>query len=148
MKILGIDPGLKETGFGIIDENRNLISRGIIKGKNFLEQIKKFEKVINKDKIDFVFLEDVFSYKNPRMSLKLGEIRGALIYFFESKGIKVINLQSSKIKRILTGNGRAKKEQIKFMVKSFLRIKENISEHESDALACAIAGLFLQKNVF
>ena len=148
MKILGIDPGLKETGFGIIDENRNLISKGIIKGKNFLEQIRKFKKITNKDKIDFVFLEDVFSYKNPKMSLKLGEIRGALIYFFESKGIKVINLQSSKIKRILTGNGRAKKEQVKFMVKSFLKIKEDISEHESDALACAIAGLFIKKDVF
>lgn len=150
MKILGIDPGLKETGYGIIDENYKLIDFGTIKGENFFEQLKKFEKIIKNKKINVAFIEDVFSYKNPRLSLKLGEVRGAFIYLFKSKKIKVLSLTSSEIKRILTGNGRASKKQIQFMVSSFLSLRGKISNHAADALACAIAGFLNlnKKNVF
>ncbi len=147
LKILGIDPGLKETGYGIIDENYKLIDFGIIKGKDFFEQIKKFEKIIGNKKIDFAFIEDVFSYKNPRLSLKLGEVRGAFIYLLKKRKIKVLSLTNSEIKRILTGNGRASKRQVQFMVSSFLSLRKNIPEHVSDALACAIAGFLNKENV-
>lgn len=150
MKILGIDPGLKETGYGIIDENHKLIDFGVIKGKDFFEQLKKFERIIINKKINFAFIEDAFFYKNPKLSLKLGEVRGAFIYFLKLKKIKVLSLTSSEIKRILTGNGRASKKQIAFMVSSFLSLRKNIPHHVSDALACAIAGFLNlnKKNVF
>ncbi len=147
MKILGIDPGLKETGYGIIDENYKLIDFGIIKGKDFFEQLKKFEKIIKNKKINYAFIEDVFSYKNPKLSLKLGEVRGAFIYLLKSRKIKILSLTNSEIKRIITGNGRASKKQLEFMVSSFLSLRKKIPNHISDALACAIAGFLKKKNV-
>lgn len=146
MNILGLDPGLKETGYGIIDNERKVIEFGVIKGKNPFEQAKKFEKILLNHKPDFAFIEDAFFHKNPKMSLKLGEVRGVFIYILESKGVKVFNIPTSKVKKALTGNGRASKKQVYFMVSHFLSFNLPDSTHIADALACALAGLF--SNVF
>ncbi len=146
MNILGIDPGLKETGYGIIDENKRVLDFGVIKGKNPFSQTKKFQSIILKHRLDFAFVEDAFFYKNPRISLKLGEVRGAFIYLLESRGIKVISMPTSRVKKALTGNGKASKKQVHFMVSNFLSFDLPDSSHIADALACALAGLF--SNVF
>lgn len=142
MKILGLDPGLKETGYGIIDEERKVFDFGVIRGKKPFHQAVKFEKVISKYKPEFAFIEDVFFSRNPRTSLKLGEIRGFFIYILESKGIKVFSIPTARIKKSITGNGRASKRQVRFMVSQLLSIELPNSSHIADALACALAGLF------
>lgn len=142
MKILGLDPGLKETGYGIIDDKRKVLDFGIIKGKTFFHQVEKFKEIISKYQPNFAFVEDAFFFRNPQISLKLGEIRGALIYMLESNGVKVFNLPTAKVKKSLTGNGRASKKQVHFMVSHLLSIELPESSHIADALACALAGLF------
>ena len=149
MRILGIDPGLTKTGFGIIDinnENLKLVDYGIIKPKNkdklekrLLTIFEDILEIINKYNPTIICIEEVFYGKNFKSALLLGQARGAAMVSAAAKNLNIFEYSAKKIKQSVTGNGNANKEQVKFMVNSILNIKNsNIPLDASDALAIAL----------
>ena len=149
MRILGIDPGLTKTGFGIIDinnKNLNLVECGIIRPrikdkleKRLLTIFEDISEIISRYKPTIICIEEVFYGKNFKSALLLGQARGSAMVSAASKNINIFEYSAKKIKLSITGNGNAKKEQVRFMVTSILNIKnKDISLDASDALAIAL----------
>ena len=149
MKILGVDPGLTRTGFGIIDvhsESLKLIDYGIIKPKSsdklerrLLTIFNDMSSIIKKYSPTVISIEDVFYGKNVKSALLLGQARGAAMLSAASSKITIFEYSAKKIKQSVTGNGNANKDQVKFMVASILNIKNlDIPLDASDALAIAL----------
>jgi len=146
MKILGIDPGTIRCGYAIIETTPKLrlIDAGFIKitEKNLQYQLSQLIEGIDlifKEKIDEVAIEDIFYAYNPKTVLKLAQFRGAL-------SLRILQIHGNfaeytplQVKRAVTGNGKAKKDQVAFMVKKILGIKGEIKPLDiTDAIAIAI----------
>ena len=148
MIILGIDPGLRNTGFGIIKMEKNLIayiSSGIVSTTNndtYAERLRDIfvgvREVIATYKPDYAVMEKVFVNKNPKTTLALGQARGASLTAIALERIPIIELSSNEIKKSIVGNGHATKTQMQFMVKSLLCLDKEVCQDASDALASAI----------
>jgi crossover junction endodeoxyribonuclease RuvC len=150
MKIIGIDPGINRTGYGIIEyesDRFTMVEYGClspnIKKLSFdrLASIcDQMDKVLEKHKPEIAVIEDVFYSKNAKSALVLGHIRGALIITVARHGIRLEELTPLEIKKGITGYGRAEKQQVGEMVRVILGLK-NIPEpaDSADALAGAIA---------
>jgi len=149
LRVLGIDPGIRTTGFGIIDSNINrlsLIASGTISPKvsdnlplrlNYL--FEEVELIINKFSPDIFSIEDMFYSKNVKSSLLLGHARGVSIAAASTNDLLVYEYSARKIKQSLTGNGNAHKDQVRFMVKNMLKLNTvPNSSDASDALAIAL----------
>ena len=149
MKILGIDPGLINTGYGIVESIGSkviLIDYGVVQPSKS-EQLSVRLKVICNDVIsiikefkpDVCVVEEVFYSKNFKSSLLLGQARAAVLIASAIQGVSVEEYSARKIKQSLTGNGNSSKEQIQFMVKNILEMNQIPKPVDaSDALAIAI----------
>ncbi len=148
MYILGIDPGSRNMGYCIIKKSgvkNTLIEAGLIKIKSktlqeqIVEMIEGLDLILKANRVDEVAIEDIFYAFNPKTVIKLAQFRGALMlkilqeigFFYEYTPLQV--------KKALTGNGKASKEQVSFMVKRVLNIKKEIKPLDiTDAMAVAI----------
>ena len=156
MNILGIDPGLGTTGYGIIsnvNNNMQLVDFGTIKTSP-KEQLSKRLKIIFdhiseliiKYKPSIFLIEEIFYSNNVKSSLLLGHARGVAIAAAATNGIIVYEYSAKKIKQSLTGNGNAHKEQVKFMVKNLLKLNEAPKSNDaSDALGIALCYVLQNK---
>ena len=156
MKVLGIDPGLGNTGYGIIsavNNNFELIEYGVIKTNskdklaNRLKIIfNEVTNLISKHRPNILSIEEIFYSKNVKSSLLLGHARGVAIAAASVNEILVYEYAARKIKQSLTGNGNAHKDQVRFMVKNLLKM-DTIpkSDDASDALAIALCYLLQTK---
>ena len=143
MRLLGIDPGLRHTGWGIINTNDDKIkwiASGNISPKSSLCLSKRLStihneinKIIEEFKPSVAAIEEVFVNMNGQSTLKLGMARGAAITTCSINDIQVFEYAPTKVKQSLTGSGRAQKEQVKSMVKillpgSTIKSEDEISE--------------------
>ena len=148
MKILGIDPGTINCGYAIIEKEFSkvkLIEAGLIKIKTkilqeqILEMTEGMDLIFGNHKIDQVAIEDMFFAHNPKSVIKLAQFRGAI-------SLKVLQTFGNfheytplQVKKAVTGNGKAQKEQVAFMVKKLLGIKKEIKPLDiTDAIAIAL----------
>jgi crossover junction endodeoxyribonuclease RuvC len=150
MRILGIDPGLGVTGYGLIEtygKNVKLMEAGIIRSntKDKMEKrlaviYKKVIKLIRDTKPEAVVLEELYShYKHPRTSILMAHARGAICLAVEHQGVQLVNYPTTRIKKAITGRGRASKEQMQRTVTSLLGLKNSPEPVDiTDALALAI----------
>jgi len=147
--ILGVDPGLKHTGCGIIEKigkDIRYVDSGTIDttpDMKFPDRLvtiyDEIEKVISKYKPDAVAIEQSIYAQNVSIALKLGHARGMVILAAAKHHLEIGEYPPKKIKSSLTGNGSASKDQVKFMVANLLKISPNmLSLDSSDALAAAI----------
>ncbi len=145
--ILGIDPGSRITGFGLIEINGSKLSyveSGCIRtgGGEMPDRLKIiFEEmvvVVEKYNPDVVAIERVFMHRNPDSALKLGQARGAAICAAVTKGLMVSEYSPAEIKKATVGKGNASKEQVQHMVKALLNLPGTPQEDAADALAIAI----------
>ncbi|MBI5575195.1 MAG: crossover junction endodeoxyribonuclease RuvC [Deltaproteobacteria bacterium] len=146
-RILGIDPGSRATGYGIIDVRGNGMSPvawGVIRTDasnpfpdRLFEIHKKLSEVILLHKPTEAAVENVFLAKNAASALKLGQARGAAIVACRSNGIPVHEYSAKEIKTAATGFGAASKDQVGGMVCRLLGIRDNVPPDASDALAMA-----------
>ena len=149
MKIIGIDPGLLCTGFGIIESSNNklhVIDFGIIK-TNSKESLNKRLKTIYNDikeilehyKPAIMSIEEIFYGKNVKSALLLGHARSIPMLLSANYNMPLYEFASRRIKQSITGNGNATKEQVQFMVQKIL-LMDSMPEplDASDALATAI----------
>jgi len=155
MKILGIDPGTIRCGYAIIETTPklHLIDAGFIKITERelqyqLAQLIEGIDIIFKENIDEVAIEDIFYAYNPKTVLKLAQFRGAL-------SLRILQIHGNfaeytplQVKKAVTGNGKAKKDQVAFMVKRILGIKGEIKPLDiTDAMAIAITHFQRVKNL-
>ena len=148
MTILGIDPGTRNCGYSILSKDKNsltLIEAGFIKIKEkilqhqIIELIEGLDVIFKNHTIDEVAIEDIFYAYNPQTVLKLAQFRGALsLKILQEKG-NFSEYTPLQVKKAVTGNGKATKEQVAFMVKKILGIKQEIKPLDiTDAIAIAI----------
>ncbi|MFH1838146.1 MAG: crossover junction endodeoxyribonuclease RuvC [Candidatus Kuenenbacteria bacterium] len=149
MLILGIDPGLATTGYGIINETKQemkLIVYGCINTVPSFSTIERLEKIhqelkkiIKKYKPDKIAVEELFFAKNAKTALKVGEARGVILLTIRQNKIPFFEFTPLQVKQAITSYGRASKQQIQKMIKIILNLKEIPSPDDAaDALAIAI----------
>ena len=149
MRWLGIDPGLRTTGFGVIEiEGQRLryISSGIIESGSIDLGLPKrlgtlysgVQEVLVTYQPDAAAIEEIFLNVNPRSTLMLGQARGAVIAAMVSTGIAVKEYSARGVKQAIVGTGRASKLQMQEMVKRLLKLNKSPSPDAADALGVAI----------
>ena len=148
VRILGIDPGLRITGFGVIDKTGNSLSyvtSGCIKTRaegDLAGRLKTIldglAEVIAANRPDQVAIEKVFVNSNPQSTLLLGQARGTAICAAVLQALPVNEYTALQIKQAVTGHGKAAKVQVQDMVKRLLRLAGDPSPDAADALACAV----------
>lgn len=149
MIILGIDPGLNTSGYGVIQSDKSalrFIAAGTITTSattSFTEKLgilyKSCCEIIDDYKPDVYAIEETYSNVNPRTSLKLGHARGVLMLAAYQNACPVFEYPATIVKKSLTGTGSASKEQVKYMVLKMLKMASLSGKMDvSDALAVAI----------
>jgi len=158
MIILGVDPGTNFTGFGIIKTNKNTFTKivnGLIKlpaNKTLPEKLEiiygELNKLIKTYKPDEFAIETAFYGKNVQSAMKIGYARGVSILAAIHNKVPTSEYSPREVKKSVVGNGAASKEQVSFMIKSLLKLKnEKMKFDESDALAIALCHAFRIKRV-
>tara|TARA_R110001592_G_scaffold16881_8_gene71561 strand:- start:29210 stop:29707 length:498 start_codon:yes stop_codon:yes gene_type:complete len=148
MRILGIDPGLQKTGWGVISHSGNalqFVASGLIRTDPKATMSQRLATLYHgiiavMDEWSPVesAIEETFVNKNPASALKLGQARGVLLMAPAIKGLSVEEYSANKVKKSVVGNGHAAKQQVGAMIKMLLPACGTISEDEADALAVAI----------
>jgi crossover junction endodeoxyribonuclease RuvC len=147
-RILGIDPGSRKTGFGIIElegkKIKHIINGRLMVGNgDFAERLRQIftglTDIIERYQPDMMAIEKVFLHKNADSALKLGQARGAAICAAVNQSLTVHEYSATQIKKAVVGNGHAKKDQVQYMMSVILSLSEVPEEDAADALACAIA---------
>lgn len=159
MLILGIDPGLNTTGYGIIQKNGNdlkFIEAGFIRttpNEKIESRLAKIYKelidIVKKYKLDAVILEKLYAhYKHPLTACLLGHARGVICLVCAQYNIKLFEYSATRTKKAILGIGNASKSQIQHMVLNTLGLKDNskISLDITDALSLAIAHSYIIRN--
>ncbi|MGD2129173.1 MAG: crossover junction endodeoxyribonuclease RuvC [Lysobacterales bacterium] len=156
MRILGIDPGSRTTGYGIIEVDGDRISavhHGVIKtgGGEFPERLgvifAALKELIDEHRPSEVAVETVFVSHNVQSALKLGQARGAAVCAAISMGLPVSEYSPRSVKQAIVGRGGADKVQVQHMVSVLLRLAENPLEDAADALAVALCHQHTQQTV-
>ena len=148
LRILGIDPGSRKTGYGLIEHSGNRtrhLASGCIK-LNVKEPLAwrlhqlstELEELIDEFHPDCGAVEEIFFAKNAQSALTLGHARGVILLKFSERQLVVHEYQSLKVKQTVVGVGRAEKKQVQHMVKILLNLQNKLQEDEADALAVAI----------
>jgi crossover junction endodeoxyribonuclease RuvC len=147
LRILGIDPGLRVTGFGIIEQSGQTLSyvaSGCIRsGDGELPQrlkvlLEGLQEVIAGYQPQCAAIEQVFVNVNPKSTLLLGQARGAAICAAVGSALPVAEYTALQVKQAVVGSGHARKEQVQAMVRRLLQLPGDPSPDAADALACAI----------
>ncbi len=152
MRVIGIDPGLNTTGFGVVQKDGSTVKSicyGTIKPPSNLDLADRLKflfdelsNLLNEYKPNVLSIEDTFFQKNFKSALSLGQARGALLLAGAHYGISCKEYSPRKVKSSVTGNGAATKEQVRFMVQKILNLSEPPKPLDaSDALAIGLCYL-------
>ena len=144
---MGIDPGSRKTGFGVIETLKSqhvYIASGVIRlpdaplPERLQVIFESVTEVINEYLPTEMAIEQVFMAKNPNSALILGQARGAAIVAATNQQLSVAEYEAKKVKQSVVGNGGAEKSQVQHMVKQILRLSAMPQEDAADALAAAL----------
>lgn len=152
MRVLGIDPSIQSTGFGIIEYSNNtytVINCGVIKPSrrklfhHKINEIKsRLDDLIAEFEPDEVAIENPFYAQNIKTAITLGQVRGATLVAVASHNCSLFEYSPLEIKKAVTGYGQADKNQVRMMVQTLLNFKDKKLETDaSDALATAYCHL-------
>ncbi|MFH0840211.1 MAG: crossover junction endodeoxyribonuclease RuvC [Candidatus Omnitrophota bacterium] len=153
MKILGVDPGLGITGYGLVDDTARgakLIEAGVIRTsaeKGIMARLLKIydglSEIIEEYRPEVIVIEKIYShYKHPRTAILMSHARGIVCLLAGKYNLELINYASTHVKKTIAGRGHASKNQVAGMVKTLLSLKEVPKpEDVTDALALAMSHL-------
>ncbi|MGD1823523.1 MAG: crossover junction endodeoxyribonuclease RuvC [Pleomorphochaeta sp.] len=158
MRILGIDPGLANTGWGIIDSIGNKsrpVSFGVVKtDKSIKQELRIFTiaeelgKLAQSYEVDICSIEDIFFTKNSSSAISVAKVIGSSIHKLSQLNLDVKLYSPLQIKSIITGYGTADKKQVQEMVKLHLGLNSRPRpDHAADALAAALCLAFYEKSM-
>jgi crossover junction endodeoxyribonuclease RuvC len=150
--ILGVDPGIADTGYGVISDDGGKIScldYGSIKTSSKDDLItrldilhRELDKIIKKYQPDVVSVEELFFSKNVKTALVVGHARGVILLTFKQNNLKFLEFKPSQVKQGVTCYGAANKSQVQKMVQRLLKLKEIPKPDDAaDALAIAMCAL-------
>jgi len=160
MRVLGIDPGLNITGYGLIEEKGSrikLIEAGVIRTSSdrpIQDRLRKIydnlAEVIEEYRPEAVVIEKIYShYKHPATAILMGHARGTICLLCGRYNIQLVSYPSTHLKKSIAGRGRATKSQVAGMVKNFLNLKKCPEpEDVTDALALAISHVNIARRRF
>ncbi len=149
-RYLGVDPGLNRTGYALLERRPQgplLREGGIVRSsrtdslaKRVLEIGRGIREIIEEYKPQLMAVEQVFSFgTNPKTALLMAHVRGAILMVAAEQDIPVIHYTPTHVKKLLTGNGRASKEQIQFAIQNELELEEILEPNDvADASAVAL----------
>lgn len=148
MRVLGLDPGSRRTGFGVVDGEGNrfrAVKCGHVSppAKLGLPQrlhaiARRVGEIMDEMTPDCVAVEEAFYHESVHSTLVLGHVRGALLVAAVERGLEVAEYSPREIKMSVTGHGGASKEQVAFMVQRVFGLKSVPSPDAADALAAAL----------
>ncbi len=148
MRILGIDPGSRVCGYGVIDEERGAlryVECGVLTApedrameERLGEIARGLREVLDELAPGIVAVEDVFTHQNPRSALALAQARGMALAVIGLAGLRVASYPPALVKKTVAGSGRADKGQIARMVQSLIHLRSLPRADATDALAVAI----------
>jgi len=149
--VLGIDPGSKRTGYGLVAREASrlrFIAAGAVTTRvnaplpfRLHQVFEGLQEVIARYAPDQVAVEDIFFAKNVRSAVRLGHVRGVALLAAAAAGLPIFEYPPASIKMAVAGYGRAEKQQVGLMVKNILNLTGDIQEDAADALAAAICHL-------
>ena len=160
MRVLGIDPALRVTGYGVIQHSSRgviLVEAGVVSPRTdrtleqrLAELYRGIAEILDQTKPDVVVIEELFTtYKNPMTAILMGHARGVMCLASAQAGVPVKTLGHAHVKRALVGSGAARKEQVNAMVTHLLKLRTAPKPNDvSDALAIALAYMNMQNSVF
>ena len=151
MRVLGLDPGSRRTGYGLVEKSGNRLRCGahgtIAPGARLdlphrLHDIaERAGTLMDRERPEVVVIEEAFYHESARSALVLGHVRGALLVAAVQRGLEVAEYSPREIKLSVTGTGAAAKEQVAFMVRRLLDLRGELAPDASDALAAALCHL-------
>ena len=155
MIILGIDPGSRITGYGVIDASGRrpqYVDSGCIRmntdepmANRLLTIFQGVNQLIALYRPEVLSIEEVFLHKNPQSALKLGQARGVVMCAAAMAELTVAEYAATRIKQTVVGRGHAAKEQVQHMVQSLLKLNRKPQADAADALAAALTHAFHSK---
>ena len=156
IRILGIDPGSHNTGYGVIDMDGNRavhVAHGavMVQGEQLSDKLgqifRELSAVISEFQPAECAIEKVFMYRNADSALKLGQARGAAITACAERHLSVFEYTANQVKQATVGKGHAAKQQVQYMVKVLLCLTDPPQADAADALAVALCHGHSRKNV-
>lgn len=157
MRILGIDPGLNQTGYGMIEasgpQDMRLVEAGVIRtsardgiSERLADIYTNISDVVSENTPSVLVLEKLYAhYKHPTTALLMGHARGVICLVCGIKDVDLVSYGATRIKKAVTGNGHAGKHQVQRMVRSILDLNKPPAPYDvSDALAMAISYVFIE----
>ena len=150
MRVLGVDPGSRRTGFGIVDDQGGqptYVACGVVVSISgtVAERLHRIfsglAEVVERYRPDVCAVERVFFARNPDSALKLGQARGAALVALAGAGLDVHEYTALQIKKATVGVGHADKGQVQHMMRALLGLSARPSADAADALACALCHL-------
>ena len=145
--ILGVDPGSRKTGYGLIHQQGNrldFLACGIIRidHLDFPDRLRtiftSLQRIIEQHQPETMVVEQVFMAKNASAALKLGQARGAIITSGAVAELAIEEYSARQIKQAVVGIGSAQKAQVQMMVREILQLSQTPQEDAADALAAAV----------
>ena len=150
MRVIGLDPGSRVTGFGVIEtdgtsfrhiESGNVRLSDLDLAERLHEIFEKVSQVIERTQPKVMSIERVFMARNAQSALTLGQARGAAIVAAVNHGLDIQEYSALQVKQAVVGRGRAAKQQVQHMVRILLGLQQTPPLDTADALACAICHL-------
>jgi crossover junction endodeoxyribonuclease RuvC len=150
MRILGIDPGLKITGYGVVDftgHGVRLVDGGVIRlgaksplADRLVELEAELAEILDEHHPDICAVEQLYShYKHPRTAILMGHARGVVLLAARRQKVAVAQFSANRIKKSVVGHGHAGKDQVQRAIGQVLRLKQPLKSPDvADALAVAI----------
>lgn len=142
--LLGIDPGLANTGYGLIDQENRVVACGTIRtapgpaGPRLLQIVTEIAALLALHGVREAALEELFMGRNTTSVLGVAQARGALLAMLAGAGIPVYEYKPATVKSVLTGNGAAAKTQLGRMLALQVALPGRVDDHAADAIAIAI----------
>lgn len=157
MRVLGVDPGTRRTGWGVaerVDRQPKHIAAGVIRLKESapladrLERIyDELEALVDEHQPDAMAVEDVFYAKFPNAAIKLSHVRGVVLLLAAKRGLALAEYPPALVKRTVAGRGAADKTQVGRLVATLFGLDGSLPEDASDALAVAATHLAATRNL-
>lgn len=151
MRVLGLDPGSRRTGYGVVEAHGNryrCLTHGHAAAAARLDLphrlhaiVQRAGEVMDAFRPECVVVEEAFYHESVRSTLVLGQVRGALLVAAVARGLPVAEYSPREIKLSVTGNGGADKEQVGYMVRRLLALEDPVQSDAADALAAALCHL-------
>ncbi len=148
MRVLGLDPSLRSTGYGVLEQVGNrtsVVAYGTIKPRRAGELPAKLlgikstiDELIARHEPEEAAVENPFYSRNIKTALILGQVRGAVLVAVAGRGLPVFEYSPLEIKKAVTGYGQAEKGQVNAMIRALLGIEGAVEEDAADALSCAL----------